>query len=55
MNCKVIGVGIDNSVSILCNAGLVYVYNLRFMYSAIAVAIYLACVCLICLTRKKKQ
>jgi hypothetical protein len=55
MNCKIVGLGIDNSIRVLCNHGLVYVYYLRFLYSAIAVTIYLICLCLICLTRRKNQ
>jgi hypothetical protein len=52
LDCRVLGMDIDNSVNIFCSAGIVYIYNLRFVYSAIAVAMFLACIFALCLTRK---
>jgi hypothetical protein len=43
MNCRVIGKGVETSVNILCNSAIPYVYFLRFLYPAAAVAILLIC------------
>jgi hypothetical protein len=53
MDCRVIGLGINNSVNILCGAGVEYVYVLRFLYSATAVIVFLVCILVVCLINRK--
>lgn len=52
MDCRVLGMGINNSVNILCSTGIGYAYNLRFLYSATAVIIFLVCLFTICMTSR---
>jgi hypothetical protein len=49
-DCRVVGRDIDSSVNIFCSAGIPYIYNLRFIYSAIAVLMLLTCLLVLCLT-----
>jgi hypothetical protein len=49
MDCRVIGLGMNNSANILCSSGLKYVYNLRFLYSAIGVIVLVICILIVCL------
>jgi hypothetical protein len=52
MDCRVIGLGMNNSVNALCGAGLEYVYILRFLYSATGVIIMFICLLTICLIKR---
>lgn len=48
MDCRLLGRDIDLSINILCSAGIVYLYDLRYLYTAAAIIIFFICTVATC-------